>query len=194
MTSFLAVLAIVTIAAVTPGPNNFIVMSAAARGGVAAALPAMAGVTGGSIALLILIGSGFGVLFDALPEVQMIVRVAGATYLIWLGFCMIRTASLPATQKETLSLPQSALGVASFQFMNPKSWVLVTTALSAMGSTVYDMLVLAFVFVVVMGLSLTLWTFIGKLIADWLVDLRFKRMFDTAMGLLLMASAVSLYS
>lgn len=193
MTSFLTVFAIVTIAAVTPGPNNFIVMSAAARGGTHAALSAIAGVIGGSIALLLVIWTGTGTLFQSMPEIQSLFRILGAIYLIWLGVCLIRTAHSAAEAMEANGLPQSVIGVAGFQMLNPKSWVLVLTAISAMGSSVQDVALLAALFVVVMGACLTLWSLIGQLISRWLMDRRSKYLFDVAMGILLIASAATLF-
>ncbi len=192
MTSFLAVLTIVTIAAVTPGPNNFIVISAAVRGGVSAALPAMAGIIGGSITLLVLIWAGAGTLFEAVPEIQTLLRMAGATYLVWLGISFIHAASQPATQAKAASLPETIWGVASFQLLNPKSWILTITAISAIGGTANGLMSLAAIFVVVMGLCLTLWSVAGRLISHLLVEPRYKRAFDTVMGCLLIVSAAML--
>ncbi len=47
-------------AALTPGPNNFVVMRTAARGGLAGALSAIAGVVLGSLALLAVVVAGAG--------------------------------------------------------------------------------------------------------------------------------------
>ena len=192
MTSFLAVLTIVAVAAITPGPNNFIVMSASLRGGVAAALPAIVGVIAGSIALLVLVWVGAGTLFEMVPEIQPVLRIAGAAYLIWLGFCLIRKASGPDGGTVDRALPATAWGVASFQLLNPKSWVLVVTAVSAVGGTLVGMASLAVIFAAVMGLCLTIWAVAGQLISRWLVDPRSRRTFDTAMGVLLMGSAAML--
>ena len=192
MTSFVAVLTLVAVAAITPGPNNFIVMSASLRGGVAAALPAIAGVIAGSIVLLLLVSVGAGTLFEVVPEIQPVLRVAGAAYLIWLGFCLIRKASGPDGGTVDRALPATARGVASFQLLNPKSWVLAVTAVSAVGGTLAGMASLAVIFAAVMGLCLTIWAVAGQLISRWLVDRRSRRMFDTMMGVLLMGSAAML--
>ena len=192
MTSFLAVLTLVAVAAITPGPNNFIVMSASLRGGVAAALPAIAGVIAGSIALLVLVWVGAGTLFELIPEIQPVLRIAGAAYLIWLGFCLIRKANEQGDGTNSQALPETAWGVASFQLLNPKSWVLVITAVSAVGGTLFGIASLAVIFVAVMGLCLTIWSLAGQLISRWLVDRRSRRMFDTVMGVLLMGSAAML--
>lgn len=192
MTSFLAVLTIVAVAAITPGPNNFIVMSASLRGGVTAALPAIAGVIVGSIALLVLVWTGAGTLFEMFPEIQSVLRIAGAAYLIWLGFCLVRKANGPGDSVDDRALPETTWGVASFQLLNPKSWVLVITAVSAVGGTLASMVSLAATFVAVMGLCLTAWSVAGRLISRWLVDRRSRRRFDTVMGVLLMGSAAML--
>ena len=76
--------------------------------------------------------------------------------------------------------------------LNPKSWVLVVTAVSAVSGTLIGAVSLAVTFVAVMGLCLTIWSVAGKLISRWLLDRRSRRMFDTAMGVLLMGSAVLL--
>ena len=192
MTSFLAVLTIVFVAAVTPGPNNFIVMSASLRGGATAALPAIAGVIVGSIALLVLVWAGAGTLFEMIPEIQSVLRIAGAAYLIWLGFCLVRKANGPGDSEDDRALPETTWGVAGFQLLNPKSWVLVITAVSAVGGSLDSMLSLAVTFVAVMGLCLTAWSVAGQLVARWLVDWQFRRTFDTVMGVLLMGSAAML--
>ena len=192
MTSFLAVLTIVFVAAITPGPNNFIVMSASLRGGATAAVPAIAGVIAGSIALLVLVWAGAGTLFEMFPEIQSVLRIAGAAYLIWLGFCLVRKANGPGDSEDGPALPETTWGVAGFQLLNPKSWVLVITAIATVGGTLVSMVVLALTFAVVMGLCLTVWSVAGQLISRWLVDRRSRRIFDTVMGVLLMGSAAML--
>lgn len=192
MTSFLAVLTIVAIAAITPGPNNFIVMSASLRGGVMAAVPAIAGVITGSIALLVLVWAGAGTLFEMIPEIQSVLRIAGAAYLIWLGVCLVRKANGPGDREDDRALPETTWGVAGFQLLNPKSWVLVITAVSAVSGTLASMVSLAVTFVAVMGVCLTIWSVAGQLISHWLLDRHSRRIFDTVMGVLLMGSAAML--
>ena len=192
MTSIFAVASIVTIAAITPGPNNFIVMSAATRGGVATALSAIAGVIGGSIILLALVWTGAGALFVMMPEIQSMLRIAGAAYLIWLGFCLVRAANRSRQDEDGQALPETIWGVASFQLLNPKSWVLVITAISAVDETLAGRISLVMIFVVVMGLCLTIWSVAGQLISNWLIDPQPKRIFDTVMGVLLIGSAAML--
>ena len=58
---------------------------------------------------------------------------AGALYLVWLGAGLIlRAGRHGEADGERGALPGTALGMAAFQFLNPKCWVLVLTAAAAM--------------------------------------------------------------
>jgi hypothetical protein len=60
MNALMAVAGFITVAAVTPGPNNLVVMRTAMRAGILGALPAIAGVVVGGIVLLSLATLGLG--------------------------------------------------------------------------------------------------------------------------------------
>ncbi len=85
------------------------------------------------------------------------------------------------------------LGVAAFQLLNPKSWVLVLTATAAMSDTPSGLIVLAALIAVVTTTCLTLWAWLGSAMAAWLVDPASRRGFDTVMGVLLIGSAGMLF-
>ena len=195
MESLPAVIGIITVAAITPGPNNFIVMAAAARGGMAAALPAMGGVVLGSLALLAIIWAGAGSAFEAAPDLRLVLRVLGALYLIWLGGMLVWTAGAGEGDgggSDDRTLPSTAIGVAAFQLFNPKAWVLVLTATAAMASDPAGILVLATTFTVVSTPCLALWAFAGSAVSRWLSRPAPRLWFDRAMGALLVASAALL--
>ena len=193
-----AVFGFVAVAAITPGPNNFIVMGAAARAGLGAALPAIAGVVIGTLALLTLVWAGGGVAFDAEPRLRSALRLAGCLCLIWFGAIFIWQSSDSdnrSTASMTRNLPRSALGIAAFQFLNPKGWVMVFTATAATsGSTegVWSLAALAAIFTAVTSVCLTLWALVGSTIAVMLKESRARRWFDRAMGGLLIGSAALL--
>ena len=58
MDALIGVAGIVLAAAITPGPNNFVVMDAATRHGLAGAVPAIVGVLLGSAALITVVLAG----------------------------------------------------------------------------------------------------------------------------------------
>src|ERR1700688_931387 len=86
-------------AALTPGPNNFVVMRTAARGGIAAALPAIGGVVLGSLLLLGVVVGGAGAAFEAVPHLRMALAIAGCLYLVYLGAQLLRGGSRGGTER-----------------------------------------------------------------------------------------------
>lgn len=193
MDPFIAVTGFIVVAVITPGPNNFIVMAAAGRGGFVAALPPMAGVVGGSVALLAVAWAGAAAAFEALPGLRTIVMLVGAGYLTWLGAMMIGQAGADAS--AAILLPDTALAVAAFQFMNPKAWMLMLTAVSAVageGGALPALVALTAIVALASAGCLGLWAAAGAAIAGWLARPAARRWFDRAMGGLLIVSAALL--
>ena len=197
MDSLIAVSGFVTVAAITPGPNNFIVMAAAARGGMRAAMPAAAGVLAGSLCLLLIVWAGAGAAFGAAPNLRSLLTVAGALYLGWLG-CRLawgeRAHAAGAVRPAAPGLPRTGLGVAGFQFLNPKGWVLVLTATALVSAEPAGLYALVALFIIVPALCLSLWAFAGSAIAERLKYPKARVWFDRTMGALLIVSAALLFA
>ncbi|MFI5877976.1 leucine efflux protein LeuE [Streptomyces sp. NPDC051554] len=75
-----------------PGPNSLYVLSVAARRGVRAGYTAAAGVWCGDTVLMTLSAAGVASLLQANAVLFGIVKYAGAGYLTWLAFGMLRAA------------------------------------------------------------------------------------------------------
>ena len=75
----------------TPGPDTMLVAGHAARGGVRAGMAAVTGVVLGGLWYMALCG---------FPTLFTVVKIAGAIYLAWLGFKLIRGAIQPAPATE----------------------------------------------------------------------------------------------
>ena len=75
-----------------PGPNSMYVLSVAARRGVRAGYAAACGVFIGDAVLMTLSAAGVASLLRAEPALFMVVKYAGAGYLCWIGFGMLRGA------------------------------------------------------------------------------------------------------
>lgn len=80
----------------TPGPDTMLVAGHAARGGVRAGLAAVSGVVLGGLWYMALCGFGFLSVLSIFPALFTVVKAAGAIYLAWLGFKLIRGAIQPA--------------------------------------------------------------------------------------------------
>ncbi|MEU7003148.1 leucine efflux protein LeuE [Nonomuraea sp. NPDC046570] len=75
-----------------PGPNSLFVLSLAAQRGVRAGYRAAAGVFVGDSVLMLLAAAGAASLLKSTPLLFSVVQYAGAGYLAWLGFQMLRGA------------------------------------------------------------------------------------------------------
>jgi leucine efflux protein len=75
-----------------PGPNSLYVLTHAARHGVRAGYRAAAGVFVGDSVLMLLAAAGAASLLKSTPLLFSIVKYAGAGYLAWIGFQMLRGA------------------------------------------------------------------------------------------------------
>lgn len=72
-----------------PGPNSLYVLAVAARRGVRPAYAGAAGVVLGDAVLMVLAAAGVGTLLQAYPSVFLVLKMAGAGYLAWIGAKLI---------------------------------------------------------------------------------------------------------
>ncbi|WP_282695822.1 leucine efflux protein LeuE [Streptomyces sp. CC208A] len=75
-----------------PGPNSLYVLSVAARKGTRTGYKAAAGVFTGDTVLMTLAALGAASLLQTTPLLFMIVKYAGAGYLAWMAYGMLRAA------------------------------------------------------------------------------------------------------
>lgn len=91
--TFLAYCAAITLAAATPGPAMFAVISTGMSRGFAPAFLAGAGIALADAVLVILALLGLVALVQTFEWIFLVLKYAGAAYLIWLGVRMWRSSS-----------------------------------------------------------------------------------------------------
>ncbi len=111
-----------------PGPNSLYVMTLASRRGIGAGYRGAAGILLGDLVLMILSATGMASLLQTTPALFMAVKYAGAAYLVWLGFDMLRAAlrswrggaqtAAPAAPADAPAPFRTALLIS---LMNPKA-------------------------------------------------------------------------
>lgn len=74
----------------TPGPNMLLVMRTSARNGFRTALASMAGCMSALLVMMSISAAGLGALLQAFPAVFDALRLLGAAYLAYLGWCCWR--------------------------------------------------------------------------------------------------------
>ncbi|BAU85618.1 leucine export protein leuE [Streptomyces laurentii] len=87
--TYLAGLAVIIL---LPGPNSLYVLSVAARKGTRTGYKAAAGVFTGDTVLMTLAALGAASLLQTTPLLFLVVKYAGAGYLTWMAYGMLRSA------------------------------------------------------------------------------------------------------
>ena len=191
--SLMAIAGLVFVAAITPGPNNFIVLSQAVRSGWVGTLPAILGVVTGSLCVLAIVVLGLEALPGTADLVRSIILLAGCLYL---GFLGARMLLHPEALRGEATGSQGFVALAGFQVVNPKTWVLVGTAYAALverseaGQS--DWIVLAFVLVAVPVPCLLVWSAAGMALKNLMADERAGSVIQRTLGAVLIVSAAML--
>lgn len=127
------------IAAITPGPNLFMVLGAATTSNRAFALMTVLGIGLGTLIWGIAGWLGISALFAAAPMLYLVLKFVGAAYLIWMGTKMIWAARKPMdwsqgsekSKSQAKSLKRAFTKGLTTNLANPKTAVFVTSLFAA---------------------------------------------------------------
>jgi threonine/homoserine/homoserine lactone efflux protein len=117
----------VMIGAITPGPNNTLLMASSLNSGFAKTLPFLAGIQSGFALMFLMLSLGLGQLFDLFPLLKEGLKYAGAAFLVWFAW-KIATSPIASSSSESKTL--NFLEGTAFQFLNPKAWIMCLSAVS----------------------------------------------------------------
>lgn len=107
---------------ITPGPNMMYLVSRSLTQGRLAGLVSLGGIVTGFLVYLVATSIGLSVLFSTVPMLFVVVKLAGAAYLVWLALSMVRgRGSLFRPSRDTLHSVGRlyAMGLATC-LLNPK--------------------------------------------------------------------------
>jgi threonine/homoserine/homoserine lactone efflux protein len=113
--------------AVTPGPNNVLLLASGSTFGVRRTVPHIVGTALGIGALALVVGAGLGVVVAEVPAVGLAMKVGGSIYLLWLALAIARSGVL---HEAEVAKPLSIVQAAALQIVNPKVWVFALGAMS----------------------------------------------------------------
>jgi threonine/homoserine/homoserine lactone efflux protein len=121
--------------AITPGPNNLMLLTSGARFGLRRTTAHLVGITLGFIGVMLIAYAGVGTVIAAYPALTDVLTVACVVYLLWLGYQLLRESwsadeAAPADAAVTTggARPQTILQATLFQLVNPKGWGAAVTA------------------------------------------------------------------
>jgi threonine/homoserine/homoserine lactone efflux protein len=189
---FIAILVFGLSAAITPGPNNIMLMTSGMNFGIKNSMPHMLGVCIGFPVMVILIGLGFSIVFEHYPALHEVIKIIGVAYLLYLSW-LIASAD-PDKLEGKKSKPFTFIQAALFQWVNPKAWVVATSAISAyttLKDDVYgQVFIIAGAFIFSALITANTWLIFGKGIKHVLQSAKQQRLFNITMALVLVASVL----
>ncbi len=189
---------LIAVGAITPGPNNLIVLRETAERGWKGALPAVTGILFGGLALLVAVVAGASAAFDREPRLAAMLSAGACLLLAALGLGAIVRSFSPAGRVGEPNRGAAVLsfgGLLVFQFLNPKAWILVIAAVASIGGTASRAVAfaqLAALFVLIPALGLALWSWAGVLAMRQLERRTVRIWFDRLTGGLLIGFALLL--
>jgi threonine/homoserine/homoserine lactone efflux protein len=191
-------LAFVTFSAVvagTPGPSNMLLTAVGARAGIRKGLPSLLGQAAGMGAMLFAVTLGLGDVLLAHPLALQILKWGGAALLCAMAWRIAMSSSSAGPADATTKAPAGFLGMAAFQWVNPKGWLVGVAAVATFlgrhaGSAVGQAVTLSIVFTVVALPSCFPWLAFGAAMQRFLRTPRARRVLNIAMAVLLAASTI----
>ena len=184
------------VTSVTPGPNNIMMLASGVNFGFRRSIPHIIGISSGFMVMVIAVGLGLNEIFTRYPLSYTVMRWTGAAYLAYLAWAIATSATSHPPEDKTdaeraASRPIGFLAAAAFQWVNPKAWIMAVSAFSTYVPAANNPMLIvgtAALFAVINAPCVGLWAAFGAKMRVLLKTPRFRRLFNIAMAVLLLAS------
>jgi threonine/homoserine/homoserine lactone efflux protein len=177
----------------TPGPNNIMLLSSGLTFGYKRTIPHILGVVIGFPLMTILVGLGLGEFFKLYPLILTVLKVAGILYLLYLAY-KIAISSPTFKENEKDAQPLKFMPIVLFQWLNPKNWIKIITAMSVYVTSVehatIQIIVISTIFFLTVLVSANSWAIGGVVLKKFIKSNTGVKRFNIIMALLLVASIV----
>ena len=188
---FIALISFYFVMYVTPGPNNAMLLTSGIKFGYLRTIPHMSGITFGHVLQVVLVCLGLGKIFQMFPQIQNILKIICAIYLLFLGYKIIGSFS---KIKEDSSRPLNFYEAALFQLVNPKAWTISTMVASGFLPK-DERLFIAILFIsitalVICPISISIWAAFGSGIRNLVKNNKKKAIVEYFLAILLLITAI----
>lgn len=181
-------------ATVSPGGATTLATASGTRFGFGRSIPLLAGIAAGLATLAAAAALGLASIMTAVPGLQLVVRIAGTTYLLWLAWGIARSGSPKDTD---LACPRTFPTGVLLLWLNPKAWAMTLSAAAAFSGpgtgTAQLTAILGACFALAAATSLTLWCAAGTAFARLLHTERQWRTVNAVLAALLIASIIPMW-
>mgnify|MGYP006214181907 FL=1 len=188
---FFALISFYFVMYVTPGPNNAMVLTSGIKFGFLKTIPHMSGITIGHVLQTIVVCLGLGKIFQVFPEIQDILKIICALYLLYLGYRIIGSFS---KIKNDGSRPLKFYEASLFQLVNPKAWTISTMVASGFlpkdERLIISILFISITALIICPLSISVWAAFGSGIRNLVKNNKKKAFVEYFLAILLLTTAI----
>ena len=188
---FLALVSFYFVMYVTPGPNNAMVLASGIKFGFLKTIPHMSGITIGHVLQTIVVCLGLGKIFQMFPEIQDILKIICALYLLYLGYKIVGSFS---KIKDDGSRPLKFYEASLFQLVNPKAWTISTMVASSFLPKDEELIIsISFISItalIICPLSISVWAAFGSGIKNLVKNNKKKAFVEYFLAILLLITAI----
>jgi len=188
---FFALISFYFVMYVTPGPNNAMVLTSGIKFGFLKTIPHMSGITVGHVLQTIVVCLGLGKIFQMFPEIQDILKIICALYLLYLGYKIIGSFS---KIKNNESRPLKFYEASLFQLVNPKAWTISTMVASGFlpkdERLIISILFISITALIICPLSISVWAAFGSGIRNLVKNNKKKAFVEYFLAILLLTTAI----
>lgn len=180
------------VASITPGPTNILVLSNSSRFGLLATVPIILGASAAAALMVLLVDLGAGEWLLRHPQLQQWMTWLGLGWLCYLAW-QLATAPVGSLVTAATTPRLGAPGAAGLQVVNPKTWMMALAVVSVFAGANANhgsYMLHALVFFLIAVPCLASWALLGLGTARLLQSPTRIRLFNQAMALLLVGSAV----
>lgn len=192
----LSAITFAVVTTISPGGATTLATASGAQFGLARSVPLLSGIALGLGTLVASVAGGLGSLVLAWPVIQVVLRVLGSAYLLWLAWIIARLGSPKSSAGRSADPIGFAKGFALL-WMNPKGWTMAVAAAGAFAGLSDDpsrlALLLGTVFGAAASFSLTLWCLGGSWLSRMLRTEAQWRVLNGILGLLLACSVIPMW-
>jgi threonine/homoserine/homoserine lactone efflux protein len=178
----------------TPGPNNIMLTASGAAFGYRRTIPHILGITAGFPLMTLAVGLGLGQVFMRYQFLHEALKWAGAAYLLYLAW---RVANAGSAESATAAKPLTFSEAALFQWVNPKAWTMVLSAVPAFttvsGDYYAELATITIVFAAMCPPSASLWCGFGMAIRRLVQNAATLRIVNYALAAAVALSVVMLF-
>src|ERR1044072_7500338 len=114
---FIGLVMFAFVMACTPGPNNIMLTASGVNFGFARSIPHMAGIEIGFLVLVAACAAGLGLVFTTVPALQLMLKVGGAAYMLWLAWKLANAGVPEEGGGREVGQPLTFMQAAAFQWI-----------------------------------------------------------------------------